>query len=107
MIGMTPENGKYENTFETMKRNMVTSRFEPLIVNNDGGQMWVKDVLGNKRNVVKSEGHYNKICREYWFKSSGACYMASDAVVHQIDGVLLSEQMTPWKELLNKNVRRK
>ena len=107
MIGMTPENGKYENIFETMKRNLETSRFEPLIVNNEAGQMWVKDVLGNKRNVVKSEGHYNKICREYWFKSSGACYMASDAVVHQIDGVLLSEQMTPWKELLNKNVRRK
>jgi hypothetical protein len=33
--------------------------------------------------------------------------MASDAVVHQIDGVLLAEEMKPWKELLNKNVRRK
>jgi hypothetical protein len=26
--------------------------------------------------------------------------MASDAVVHQIDGVLLAEKMTPWREKL-------
>ena len=107
MIGMAPENDKYENTFETMKRNLETGRFYPLIVNNQGDQMWVQDMLGNKRNVVHSDGLYNCICREYWFKSTGECYMASDAVVHQIDGVLLAEEMKPWKELLNKNVRRK
>jgi hypothetical protein len=28
--------------------------------------------------------------------------MASDAVIHQIDGVLLPEKMTPWKDKLNK-----
>ena len=28
--------------------------------------------------------------------------MASDAVIHQIDGVLLSEEMTPWQDELNK-----
>ena len=107
MIGMAPENDKYENTLETMKRNLETGRFYPLIVNNEGDQMWVQDVLGNKRNIVKSDGLYNRICREYWFKTSGQCYMASDAVIHQIDGVLLTEEMKPWKELLNKNVRRK
>ncbi|MBO6032556.1 MAG: fasciclin domain-containing protein [Prevotella sp.] len=107
MIGMAPENGKYENLFETMRRNLETGRFYPLTVNNEPGQMWVQDARGNKRNVVKTDGLYNNICREYWFKSTGQCYMASDAVVHQIDGVLLAEEMTPWKELLNKNVRRK
>ena len=106
MIGMAPENGKYENSFETMRRNLETGRFMPLIVNNEGTQMWVKDELGNKRNVVKTDGLYNRICREYWFKTTGQCYMASDAVVHQIDGVLLAEEMTPWKNKLNK-VRRK
>ena len=109
MIGMAPENDKYENTFETMRRNLETGRFYPVTVNNEGDQMWVKDALGNKRNVVKTEGLYNRICRDYWFRTSpaGQCYMASDAVVHQIDGVLLAEEMKPWKELLNKNVRRK
>ena len=107
MIGMAPENDKYENSFETMKRNLETGRFYPLTINNQGDQMWVQDVLGNKRNIVKAPGLSNCLCREYWFKTTGQCYMASDAVVHQIDGVLLAEEMKPWKELLNKNVRRK
>ena len=107
LIGMAPENDKYENTLETMRRNLETGRFYPLVVNNEGDQMWVRDVLGNKRNVIKKDGSYNRLCREYWFKSTGQCYMASDAVVHQIDGVLLAEEMKPWKEILNKNVRRK
>lgn len=109
MIGMAPENDKYENSFETMRRSLETGRFYPVTVNNEGDQMWVKDALGNKRNVVKTEGLYNRICRDYWFRTSpaGQCYMASDAVVHQIDGVLLAEEMKPWKEILNKNVRRK
>ena len=99
---------RYENTYETMKRNLETGRFFPVTVNNEPGQMWVRDVLGNTRHIVKTDGLYNRICREYWFKTTGECYMASDAVVHQIDGVLLSEKMTPWKEQLNKvKVRRK
>ena len=104
-INMAPENGQFENSFETMRRNLETGRFYPLTVNNEGGQMWVKDGLGNQRNIVKTPGLYNRFCREYWFKSTGETYMASDAVVHQIDGVLLFEPMTPWKEQLNK-VRR-
>ena len=68
--------------------------------------MWVQDLQGNKRNVVKTPGLYNRFCREYWFKETGETYMASDVVVHQIDGVLLFEKMTPWKEQLKK-VRRK
>ena len=108
-INMAPEGGKYENSYETMRRNLTTGRFYPLVVNNQGGQMWVRDVLGNTRNVVKTDGLYNRICREYWFKGSGnaaTTYMASDAVVHQIDGVLMCETMTPWRDKLN-NVGRK
>lgn len=108
-INMAPEGGSYENSFETMKRNTETGRFYPLVANNEGGQMWVRDVLGNTRHVVKTEGLYNRICREYWFKGSGntiTTYMASDAVVHQIDGALFFENMTPWKEQLNQ-LRRK
>ncbi|MBR4730246.1 MAG: fasciclin domain-containing protein [Prevotella sp.] len=108
-INMAPENGKYENSYETMRRNLETSRFYPLTVNHEGGQLWVKDVYGNKRNVVKAEGLYNCICREYWYTGTGnatTTYQASDAVVHQIDGVLLAEEMTPWKSKLNQ-VRRK
>ena len=115
LIGMAPEMydeqkegetvvkiPRYENSFETMRRNLETGRFFPLVVNNEGKQMWVRDVQGNKRNVVKTNGLYNRICREYWFKGTGQCYMASDAVVHQIDGVLLAEKMTPWKDKLSK-----
>ena len=107
MIGMDPENDKYENTFETMKRNPETGRFSPVTVNNEGNQMWVRDVLGNKRNVVMTDGLYNRICREYWFRQDGTklyTYMASDAVVHQIDGVLLSEEMKPWKDVLKEKL---
>jgi hypothetical protein len=113
LIGMAPENGKYENTFETMKRNSETGRFSPVTVNNEGSQMWVQDILGNKRHIVMTDGLYNRICREYWFRPDGSklyTYMASDAVVHQIDGVLLSEEMTPWKDVLKEKlnkVRRK
>ena len=106
-INMAPEDGKYENGYETMRRNPETNRFYPLITNHEGGQMWVKDVFGNKRNVVKSDGLYNRICREYWYwDTDNTTYQASDAVVHQIDGVLLAEEMTPWKSKLNQ-VRRK
>jgi hypothetical protein len=74
--------------------------------------MWVQDVMGNRRNVVQTEGLFNRICREYWYNvdnATGAAtttYMASDAIVHQIDGVLLFEEMKPWKNQLNK-IRRK
>ena len=110
---------RYENDYETMRRNPETSRFYPLTVNHEGGQMWVMDNVNQKkkennqpyevRKVVKTDGLYNCICREYWYSGAGnaaTTYQASDAVVHQIDGVLLAEEMTPWKSKLNQ-VRRK
>ena len=119
LIGMAPEmyeeqeqNGvtvkvpKYENIYETMKRNNETGRFVPLTVNNAPGQMWVKDAIGNKYDIRTSDGLYNRICREYWFKDTGECYMASDAVIQQIDGVLqYEENPTPWRELVKKVIK--
>ena len=102
----------YENRYETMLRNAENGQFYSLTVNNENGQMWVKDALGRTRHVVKSNGLYNKICREYWFagitdanSNNATTYMASDAVVHQIDGVLLAKEMKPWKEVVEKAVK--
>ncbi len=109
-VNMAPENdGSYVNAFESMKRNLETGRFFPLEVDYSGNQLSVKDVTGQTRHVVKTEGLYNQICREYWYEGSGntaIIFMASDAVVHQIDGPLLYENLTPWKEQLKK-IRRK
>jgi len=118
-IGMAPEiydedeNGNktpsYDNTFESMKRNPTTGRFYGLESDNSNGQMTVKDVMGNVRHVTKQNGLYNNLCREYWFTGTGntaKIFMASDAVVHQIDKPLFYEEMTPWRDQL-KNIRRK
>ena len=119
-IGMAPElydedtetgvkTPSYVNIFESMKRNPETGRFYGLESDNSNGQLTVKDVMNNVRHVTKQNGLYNNICREYWFKSSGntaKIFMASDAVVHQIDAPLFYEEMTPWREKLI-NIRRK
>ena len=109
-VNMAPENdGSYVNAYESMKRNLETGRFFPLEVDFSGNQLSIKDVIGQTRHVVKTEGLYNQICREYWYEGSGntaITFMASDAVVHQIDGPLLYEKLTPWKEQLKK-IRRK
>ena len=104
---------KYENTYESMLRNKDDGQFYSVTVNNKGDQMWVKDAVGNRHNVVKTNGFYNRICREYWFKGitqastyNASTYMASDAVLHQIDGVLLYEKLQPWRDILNNKVRR-
>ena len=125
-IGMAPElydedpetglkTPSYVNIFESMKRNPETGRFYGLESDNSNGQLTVKDVMGNVRHVTKQDGLYNNICREYWFKyqdnsgnkaNTAKIFMASDAVVHQIDEPLFYEEMTPWREQL-KNIRRK
>ena len=96
-----------------MKRNPQTGRFYGLESDNSNGQLSVRDVLGNVRHVIKQEGLYNNLCREYWFNTGGTSstnddtiFMASDAVVHQIDAPLFYEEMTPWRDQL-KNIRRK
>ena len=108
-VNMAPEDGSYVNAYESMRRNLETGRFYPIDVNFAGGEITLKDVVGQTRHVVKQEGLYNLICREYWFDGSGnsqTTFMASDAVVHLIDGPLLFENLTPWRTLISK-IRRK
>ncbi len=110
-INMAPEDGSDLNMYESMMRNPETGRFYPITSNAAGGQLTVTDVMGNTRKVVKTEGLYNQICRDYWIRgavgaNSAVIFMASDAVVHQIDGPLMYEKMTPWKKQILK-IRRK
>ena len=114
-VGMAKEDGSYDNSYESMKRNPETGRFFPIRVDHSGGQMTIWDVLAQEqptnsslqRHVIKTEGLYNNICREYWLDDSNGTnsrtiFMASDAVLHQIDGPLFFEQMEPWQNQLNK-----
>ena len=109
-VGMAPEEaGEYNPSYESMKRNPETGRFYPITVDHSNNQLTVTDVLGHTYPVKKTEGLYNRICREYWFKESDngtTIFMASDAVVHQIDGALLYEELTPWKKKLNQTRRK-
>ena len=83
--------------YETAKLNPLNNRFFALEVklNNGSRTMTVKDQLGNIREVMTAGGLYNLMCREYWFSGGRAgstgrsINSASDAVVHQINGVLL------------------
>lgn len=103
--------GSMESTepvaYETSKINPANNRFYSLKVLAGAGGINVTDQLGETRSVVKREGLYNNVCREYWFQNIGttrapakSIYSTSDAVVHQIDGVLLysAEQLTPWRK---------
>lgn len=108
-VNMAPENKSYVNAYESMRRNMETGRFYPIEVDFSGGDIALKDVVGQTHHVVKNGGLCNLICCEYWFDGTGngqTIFMASDAVVHQIDGPLLSENLTPWRTLISK-IRRK
>jgi hypothetical protein len=102
-IGMAPEANMSGNDYESMKRNPVTGRFFPLTVDFDQTHISIKDVMGNIRQVVKTEGLYNNICREYWFNGTGntaQLFMGSDAVIHMIDQPLFYENMRDWREVV-------
>lgn len=94
--------------YETMKINEANGRFYPVRVNVSDGALTVVDYLGNTRNVLTTDGLYNNICREFWFEGTGNArkiFMVSDAVVHQIDGVLMNEPMTKWEEEVDENLK--
>lgn len=91
--------------YESMKRNPETGRFQPLEVTFDQNSLSVKDVAGNVRHVVTTPGLYNNIGREYWFEGTGnsaRLFMASDIVVHQIDGPLQYSEdgWKPWRQVV-------
>jgi len=102
-IGGEPSNSV---KYETSKINPANNRFFSLTVNSDDSDMTITDQLGNVRHVIKSNGLYNMMGREYWIQTSGNAdliYNASDVVVHQIDGVLFysTDQLTSWQEEIN------
>ena len=95
--------------YETSKVNPANKRFFSVTVNANDDDFNVTDQLGNTRKVVKSNGLYNMIGREYWFQTTGSgtsatsnIYNASDVVVHQIDGPLYysTDQLRPWREVI-------
>ena len=117
LIGSAPERDAdgnlVDSKYETALVNPQNNRFYTLELEYDNSRMTVKDAMGQVHNVLTSDdGLYNRICREYWFADSGdnkTIYQTSSAVVHQIDGVLMSPvfynnqgAMTKWTdELVN------
>lgn len=106
-IGMAPEvdaDGAYINnsSYESMKRNEETGRFVPVKVNYDNNALTVTDATNNDCHVIKTNGLYNIICKEYWFNTqeNDRLFMASDVVVHQIDGVLKYGNFKPWRDIV-------
>jgi hypothetical protein len=93
-----------DNQFESMKRNLETGRFSPLKVNSTPTQMTITDEVGNVRNVVMQSGLYNNLCREYWFDGARQ-FMASDIVVHLIDGPLFYETLKPWRQVVKESLK--
>ncbi len=113
-IGMAPEvdeDGNYINnsSYESMKRNEETGRFVPVKVNFDNNALTVTDNLGNDCHVVKNNGLYNIICKEYWFNTeeNDRLFMASDVVIHQIDGVLMYDNLKPWRDVVKEALKLK
>ena len=103
-IGGTPQNSV---RYESSKINPANKRYFSITVNADDNQMNVEDQLGNKRHVIKADGLYNVIGREYWLQNrdkvaTSQIYQASDVVVHQIDGPLFydRDQLKPWREVI-------
>ncbi len=100
-INGEPVNG---DTYESGLLNDDTKRFYTYTVSANSEGLTVVDNSGNTRNVVKTNGLWNKICREYWIKGTPGLQTAtldasSDAVVHEIDGVLFYDetyQKTRW-----------
>jgi len=96
----------YVNDFESMTRNPKTNRFYPIRVDATGKQMTITDAIGGVHHVMKDNGLYNIVCREYWIagersKTTATIYSASDAVVHQIDSPLMYAPMTTtWEKQL-------
>jgi hypothetical protein len=118
-VAMAPEVGT-DNLYENMLRNPANGRFYSLKAVWDQTSLTVTDEVGNARKVITNPGVYNNVCREYWFEGTGRTarlFMASDAVVHLIDGPLFAGYtnadgtpaknadgtlagMRPWREIV-------
>lgn len=90
------------NNYESMMLNTATNRYYPIEVNIENKGLKVTDLAGDTRSVVKDDGLYNNICREYWISGTGfnkMLYTSADAIVHLIDGPLYysADQKTLWR----------
>lgn len=95
--------------FETAELNPEIKRFYSLGITANNEGITIEDLINETpRKVITSDNLYNLVCREYWMSVSGTnprtqtreLKSSSNAVVHQIDGVLLfSESQTKkWTE---------
>lgn len=83
--------------YESSCLDTTTNRFAKITVNyKHGGDLTVIDNMGNTRKVLKDNGLYNIMTRQYFFNGANlkgnTCtqiYNSSYAVIHQIDDVLV------------------
>lgn len=97
-------------SYETAKIDETTRRYYSLSVALTPNTLKIKDQLNRTVNVVTDKDIYNNTCREYWMECKDGQnydkYMAlkssSNAVIHQIDDVLLysKEQQSNWQSLV-------
>ena len=85
-----------EEGYETAYINTATGKFERLYVTLDTNDITIKtsQTDNNPRHVVKNDGLYNLMAREYQLNTSDAkeatnIYTSSTAVIHLIDGALV------------------
>lgn len=110
-LGMAPDPTMTSNNYESMLRNPQTGRFFQLTTTTDPNSMTVTDVSGKTHNVVKVDGLYNNIIREYWFENTddkARLVMSSDAIVHLIDNGALMTTSTPktWQQTVKEYLKR-
>lgn len=91
-IGQGEEKGEFETSAYSVTDGNLSYYKLKTEVNNDG--ITIIDGVGNTRKVLKTDGLYNIMAREYQFDSSDATnaksiYTSSYAVIHQIDGTLM------------------
>lgn len=101
---------RQSGAYESMMRNPVNKRFYPINVYFDNQQLSVTDVAGHTHHVITTSGLYNNVIHECWFgkdPKDSKIYlekMASDAVVHLIDGALMYEEMKPWRQVVREKL---
>lgn len=94
-VGQQIEDGSYETSAYTVDAQKNLSYYKVSVAYDEQDGLTFKDLAGNTRKVVTTKaGGYNRMAREYQYDSSDPTraqniYTSSNAVVHQIDGVLM------------------
>lgn len=84
---------QYETAAYTLDEETNTLSYLKLNVEGDNDGLQIIDKAQNVRHVVKKDGLYNLMAREYQYDAAdvqlaSTLYTSSYAVIHQIDGVL-------------------